>query len=538
MNLRFAVPLAFVCIALFGGHQARAFEIPRPNIPRPTIHIPRPNIPRPGVNIPRPNISRPHIRPTVNIPRSHVSRPAINVPRTHINRPEITHRRFEFRHEAVAHPDKPKFSVSSKNRDVPKRQKSNIANTRDSKTQVRAISSAKSKDAKLSKARDTRGNSDCTQADPCTINFGGPNVVCPSGASSCSYYYGPNDRIVYLNSSPNSRGTQPVSNPTTNAGALGSSGGGPYNVGGRVYATRTCNDGGCEYFNITGPGLWVPAPGGSQQAGAGAAENFGGNRQTIYNDAGLPSYWKTVPDDVLANYGPLSEASSLPTDTGTPAPPASPDNGDDQQNGSGSAPNNGNLQQANAAAGDNQQNGNGSAPNSGNVQQANAASGDDPQSGTDDSGTCLPDPCFKSAFPADMTPEQMQNQVTQNTKMINEQRLQDIDGGPEAVPVFPISAIFPEAAGAAQFVETQINNPNTSIWPTVAAETTKDVLSLDMIATGAGNAVGAAASRVPVIGSTIAGPAARLTTWTINQTGGAAVDAGADHFLSTNPNSK
>jgi hypothetical protein len=52
-----------------------------------------------------------------------------------------------------------------------------------------------------------------------------------------------------------------------------------------------------------------------------------GNRQIIYNDAGLPSYWRTVPDDVLAIYGPLSEASSLPTNTGQPAPAALPIDG-------------------------------------------------------------------------------------------------------------------------------------------------------------------------------------------------------------------
>jgi hypothetical protein len=47
---------------------------------------------------------------------------------------------------------------------------------------------------------------------------------------------------------------------------------------------------------------------------------YGSDRQPIYNDSGQKSYWSTVPDDVLQNYGPLSEASLLPTPTGTPAP--------------------------------------------------------------------------------------------------------------------------------------------------------------------------------------------------------------------------
>lgn len=70
------------------------------------------------------------------------------------------------------------------------------------------------------------------------------------------------------------------------------------------------------------------------------AYGFGSDRQTIYNDSGQPSYWKTVPADVLSNYGPLSEASMLPTRLGTPArlnPTTVPDQvGGSQRAGTGS----------------------------------------------------------------------------------------------------------------------------------------------------------------------------------------------------------
>jgi hypothetical protein len=257
---------------------------------------------------------------------------------------------------------------------------------------------------------------------------------------------------------------------------------------------------------------------------AGTAAGTGSDRQPIYTNAiygmpGVRSYWDTVPDDVSANYGPLSEASSLPTPTGSPAQPDDTSPGGD------------NPQQQDQAN---------NAPPPDDSQQANNNNSPDSDTGGSDNGGCSPDPCFKSAFnnPEDMTPEQMQAQVNQNRMMINDQRLQAIDG--ESVGVQPVcpECMFLPAAPAAQFIETQINNPNTSVWPTVAAETTKDVLSLEAIATGVGNAVGAAANRVPIIGPAISGPAARLTTWAINQTGGAIIDAGADHFFSTNPNSE
>jgi hypothetical protein len=153
---------------------------------------------------------------------------------------------------------------------------------------------------------------------------------------------------------------------------------------------------------------------------------------------------------------------------------------------------------------------------------------------TNENGRCSPDPCFKSAFDnPDMTPEQMQAEVNQNRMKINEQRLQAVDGGPGAVPIYPETLVFPEAGGGAAFL-AQSGDPN-KVNSTVAAKATENVVGLDAAAEAAGKAVGTAASRVPIVGSVISTPAKNATTWAIKQGGSAVIDAGAEHVYSTNP---
>jgi hypothetical protein len=77
----------------------------------------------------------------------------------------------------------------------------------------------------------------------------------------------------------------------------------------------------------------------AQEPGTDTQQASASGRQPIYNQDGQPSYWATVPDDVLQNYGPLSEASSLPTPTGQPTPAGpTPDQADAMQASNQQAP--------------------------------------------------------------------------------------------------------------------------------------------------------------------------------------------------------
>jgi hypothetical protein len=79
MKLRFIIVPAILCAVTLGAESSQAIDIPRPNIPRPTIDIPRPNIPRPTINIPRPNVTVPNAAPHLAVPR--VSTPNPTAPK-------------------------------------------------------------------------------------------------------------------------------------------------------------------------------------------------------------------------------------------------------------------------------------------------------------------------------------------------------------------------------------------------------------------------------------------------------------------------
>jgi hypothetical protein len=110
---------------------------------------------------------------------------------------------------------------------------------------------------------------------------------------------------------------------------------------------------------------------------------FGSDRQPIYNQDGQRSYWSTVPDDVLSNYGPLSDASTLPTPTGTPAS-LGPNAGGQQagdssgntggQQGTANSPNAGTQQAGDSSGNTGGQQGTANSPNAG-TQQAGVSSG-------------------------------------------------------------------------------------------------------------------------------------------------------------------
>jgi hypothetical protein len=149
---------------------------------------------------------------------------------------------------------------------------------------------------------------------------------------------------------------------------------------------------------------------------------------------------------------------------------------------------------------------------------------------------CSPDPCFKSAFGADMTLDEMQAEVNKNRQLVNDQRLQEVDGGPGAIPIYPETLLFPQSGGAAAAIDQYNNDPN-SIRPTVAGKMTEDAVGLDKGAEAAGSVAGQAANRVPVIGPLISRPVRAVTTWGVKQAGSAVIDAGADKYFDTNPES-
>jgi hypothetical protein len=107
-------------------------------------------------------------------------------------------------------------------------------------------------------------------------------------------------------SSSNQSGIPP--NQPVGAGTL--PGGGPYTINGKSYPTRTCNDGGCEYFGATGSGQWVPATGSTPAPSTlGAINTSGaqaGNRSWPYSICASPGncqYWDNGGNSVLTMNG-------------------------------------------------------------------------------------------------------------------------------------------------------------------------------------------------------------------------------------------
>jgi hypothetical protein len=99
MRTRLALAPLIACAMAFGGRSSQALDIPRPNIPRPTINVPRPTIsvphptvsvphptvPHPTVSVPRPTVSAPH--PIVSAPHPVISKPAVSVNKQTVSSP-------------------------------------------------------------------------------------------------------------------------------------------------------------------------------------------------------------------------------------------------------------------------------------------------------------------------------------------------------------------------------------------------------------------------------------------------------------------
>jgi hypothetical protein len=123
MNRRHLLASSSIAIAACSmGFSAHAIDIPRPNIPRPTINVPRPSIPTPAVNIPRPNIVVPHVVPHVSIPK--VSSPTVSVPHIapHVDvaAPKVSSPTVSIRHTDAPHADVGAPKVPSPKIDAPK----------------------------------------------------------------------------------------------------------------------------------------------------------------------------------------------------------------------------------------------------------------------------------------------------------------------------------------------------------------------------------------------------------------------------------